>query len=265
MYGELSWLWPLLSPPATYASEARALRRHFARLERCVARGARPRLLDLGAGGGHVLVHLARHFDCTAVDCSAPMLEHCAELVPSARQIRADLRALRLGERFDCVLLHDAADYLLDADDVRAALDTAAAHLEPGGVLLVAPTYTREDFDTGEVAQDGVSGERVQVHYTSLVHAPDPSGARYELVLAYVIHDRQQHEVRVVEDRHQCGLFRRAEWLAQMRRAGFTATRPSGEAQPWTLFCGVKRGRRAAKASRPASGTTRRSGARRAG
>jgi SAM-dependent methyltransferase len=239
LYGDLAWLWPVLSPPESYAAEAKSLGEHYARLRR-KPRGARPTLLDLGAGGGHVIARLARRFDCTAVDRSRAMLELCARLVPEAERVVADLRSVRLERRYDVVLLHDAADYLLSKADIRAALRTASAHLDPGGVLLVAPTYTREDFTDGEFAEDGASTEDARIQYSSLVHDPNPNDTRYELVLVYLIHELERRRVRVVEDRHQCGLFERSDWLDLFDAAGFAMEHVADD-NPWTLFAGVKK------------------------
>lgn len=238
LYADLAWLWPVLSPPDGYASEAASLVRHYARLRRG-PRGQRPTLLDLGAGGGHVIANLAPRFDCTAVDRSRAMLRQCARLVPEAERVVGDLRRVRLERRYDAVLLHDAADYLLNKADIRAALRTAAAHLDPGGVLFVAPTYTREDFADGEFAEDGAVTANARIQYSSLVHDPNPNDTRYELVLVYMIHELDKRKVRVIEDRHQCGLFQRSEWLEAFDAAGF-AMKLVKDDNPWTLFAGVK-------------------------
>jgi SAM-dependent methyltransferase len=237
LYSDLAWLWPLLSPPESYAAEAKALVRYYRRIAHNPPR--RPRLLDLGAGGGHVLSHLAQRFECTAVDASRSMLDNCAKLVPGVECVVADLRRVRLKRSFDVVLLHDAADYLLRPADVRAALRTAALHLEQGGVLFLAPTYTRDNFTDGEFACDGASTGDLDVHYSTLVHDPDPSDTRFEMVLVYVIRNRRQGRVQVVEDRHRCGLFARKEWLAALRDAGFNAQWLE-DAKAWSLFAATR-------------------------
>lgn len=239
-------MWPLLSPPEHYAEEAATLKAAFRRLRRAAKGRAekrpRPRLLDLGAGGGHLLVHLARDFDCTAVDLSPTMLENCARLVPEARRVQGDMRHLRLDEPFDAVLIHDAIDYMLSADDVRAALATAAAHLRPGGVLFVAPTYTRDNFIDGESAHDADASANLT--YLSYVHDADPGDTEYELVLVYLIRDAATRAVDASIDRHRCGLFAESEWLSLMAEADFSA-RHIEDDKAWTLFAGIKQGARA--------------------
>jgi len=235
LYADLAWLWPILSPPEHYAEEADTLRQLYARSGRA-ARG-RPRLLELGAGGGHLLAHLSDDFDCTASDLSPAMLELCAGLVPDARRVVGDMRSLRLGEHFDAVLLQDAIDYMRTPEDVRAALATASAHLEPGGMLFVAPTYTRDNFVDGDAEHDADASGNVT--YLSYVHDPDPSDTEYELVLVYLLRDAATRGLDVTVDRHRCGLFDSREWLGFITEAGFSA-RPEEDDKAWTLFTGIK-------------------------
>jgi SAM-dependent methyltransferase len=235
LYGDLAWLWPILSPPEHYVEEAATLRQLYAGSARAAT--GRPRLLELGAGGGHLLAHLAGEFDCTATDLSPAMLELCAGLVPSARRVVGDMRNLRLGERFDVVLIQDAIDYMLTPEDVRAALATASAHLEPGGVLFVAPTYTTDNFVDGEAEHDADASGNVT--YLSCVHDPDPTDTEYELVLVYLIRSAATRALDVAVDRHRCGLFGEREWLGFIAEAGFSA-HPVEDDKAWTLFTGIK-------------------------
>ena len=46
------------------------------------------------------------------------------------------MRTLRLGRTLDAVLVHDAVTYLTTDEDLRAAMETAFAHLRPGGAAV---------------------------------------------------------------------------------------------------------------------------------
>ena len=239
LYDDLAWLWPLLSPPEDYAPEAEALRDLIAQHFGDRRGGERLSLLELGAGGGHTLVHLADAFDCVAVDLSEAMLGNCRALVPGAQAIVGDMRTLRLGRTFDIVLVHDAIDYMTTAEDARATCATIAAHLAPGGVAFVAPTYTRETFIDGEVADDGTTTDAEELTYFSYVHDPDPADDQFEMILLYLIRDRPRkgtsRQVQVVEDRHTCGLFSAADWLGFCRDAGLVAHHEADDVG-WSLF-----------------------------
>jgi len=254
LYEDLAWIWPLLSPPEHYAREAALLARLYRRLSGRRARAPRPRLLELGAGGGHVLSHLHEAFDCTALDASAAMLECCERLVPGVAILRADMRSARLGKRFDLVLILDAVDYMSNAVDALAALTTAAEHLEPGGVLFVAPTYTRETFADGESASDTSPGAGVT--YLSYVHDPDPADSEYELILAYLIRNQRTARVDLIEDRHVCGLFSRSQWLSMLHAAGFDASLLD-DSHAWSLFGATLRAETPPAERRKASGKRR--------
>lgn len=242
LYDDLAYLWPLLSPPEHYEAEAAVLTQLIDR--HCPAEsGEAVSVLELGAGGGHTLVHLVERFECTAVDLSAPMLGNCQRLVPEANAVVGDMRSIRLDKTFDAVFIHDAIDYMLSEQDVRATLETVAAHLKPGGLCVIAPTYTRENFVDGDVADDGTTTDSEELTYFTYVHDSDPTDDIFEMILLYLIRDAETRTVEVVEDRHTCGLFSNEQWVQWMTDAGMQAELRETEADevPWTLFVGIQR------------------------
>lgn len=218
LYDDLAHLWPVLSPPEDYAAEAATIEEA---ITPAIPVNRAPKLLELGAGGGHTLVHLADRFDCVAVDLSQPMLDNCRRLVPAARTIVGDMRSLRLEETFDAVLVHDAIDYMTTPEDARAAIDTAAAHLRAGGVAVIAPTYVADDFEDGDYEADQSHAEGLTLTYLGYARRRPGDAQRLELHLAYVI-DRDG-TVEVVHDAHECGLFSRDQWRSWIAEAGLEA------------------------------------------
>lgn len=215
LYHDLAYLWPILSPPEEYAVEAWRLKEI---LQDKLGPG-RHRLLELGCGGGHVLSHLSQWFDVTAVDLSPEMLALSRKLNPAVPHHQGDMRSVRLGLPFKAVLVHDAINYMLDAGDLTGVFETARAHLESGGVLLLCPDHFRETFQ-GPLVLHWVK-ERDGVQVTFIEHGDDldPSDTRMESVFFYVIND---HGVRTIEqDLHTTGLFPKREWLRLLRECGF--------------------------------------------
>lgn len=239
IYGDLAPLWPLISPPEHYTCEADLLRSHIVE-----AFGDRRRapleLLELGVGGGHTVSHLVDDgVRVTGLDLSPSMLDNCARLIPGAALFCGDLRDARLGREFDVVLLQDAADYLLTPRDILAALETVSVHLRKGGLALVAPTYEAETFVAHEAVHDQQASAdgRFVVSYLSYVHDPNPDDDTFEMITVYVVDEAGS--VRVIEDRHTCGLFGRAVWIEQLRRAGLEPI--VHEHEVWTLFAASRR------------------------
>jgi SAM-dependent methyltransferase len=93
-------------------------------------------VLDLGCGPGRIAGPLAAvGHRVTGVDDGAAMI---AALPAEVEGIVADARGVRLGRRFGAVLM--ASHLINDPAGGQAFVATAAAHLEPGGVV-VAETY----------------------------------------------------------------------------------------------------------------------------
>lgn len=218
LYDDLAAWWPLLSPPAEYAEEA-AL---FAGLFEEALGGPFQTLLELGSGGGHTASHLKRGAQLTLVDRAPAMLAVSRALNPECRHVEGDMRQLRLAERFDAVLLHDALSYLLDAGELEAAARTAHAHLRPGGAALFVPDWTRESF-RDETSSGGEDGEGRSLRYLSWTHDPDPTDDEVLMEFAYLLREGCG-PTRSLHDVHRCGLFARETWLSALERAGLAAT-----------------------------------------
>jgi SAM-dependent methyltransferase len=146
MYGELASWWPLLSAPADYVEEAS----RYSALLHEHATGAVESVLELGSGGGNNAFHMKRAFGRLAlVDRSPDMLEVSQGLNPDCEHHLGDMRSVRLDRLFDAVFVHDAICYMTTLEDLARVVETAAAHLRPGGVALLAPDYVRETFVPG--------------------------------------------------------------------------------------------------------------------
>jgi SAM-dependent methyltransferase len=96
-------------------------------------------VLDLGCGTGQLAVALADRRSVTGVDPAPAMLD-IARHRPGGQRIdwvEADARTVRLGRRFDLVLLTGHAfQVFLTREDREAVLATIAAHLAPGGRFI---------------------------------------------------------------------------------------------------------------------------------
>ena len=217
LYNELAYLWPVISPPETYAEEAG----HWRRAIRNKLGEDRLHLLELGVGGGHNLSHLTTDFEAAAVDISPRMLELSRRLNPAVDHHLGDMRTVRLGRKFDAVLVHDAIGYMLTEDDLRTALTTAKEHLRPEGLLLLAPDLVRESFYEGMVHRwTGAVGD-VRVETEERMYVRDPSETVIESHFTYTI--TENGSVRTEHDIHLTGLFPIATWTGLLQESGFTA------------------------------------------
>jgi SAM-dependent methyltransferase len=219
LYGELADWFHLLTAPREYADEAALYRRLLD------AAGSVRTLLELGSGGGNNAAHLKVHYDLTLVDVSHRMLAQSRRINPECEHVAADMRTLRLNRWFDAVFIHDAIDYMVTLDDLRAAMTTAYAHLRPGGTVLLCPDHLRDTF--APMTDHGGHDEGARgLRYLEWTWDPDPSDTTYTVDFAYLL--REGADVRAVHDRHVCGLFSREQWFRTLAESGFR----SAEVQP---------------------------------
>lgn len=215
LYDELASWWPLLSDPSDYAEAAA----HYTELLKSRCRSSAHTLLELGSGGGNNASHLTEVFEeLTLVDIAPGMLEVSRALNPECEHHVGDMRSVRLGQEFDCVFVHDAICYASTLEDLRAVVETVAAHCRPGGSFLIAPDFVRESFRAG-VNHGGNDGVERALRYLEWTWDPDPSDRTYVVDLAYLLRGRDG-AVQVRHDRHLQGLFSTAEWLAVFEDVG---------------------------------------------
>src|SRR5262245_7791574 len=213
MYSDLAPWFHLLTHPSDYWDEAAFVTRVVDE----VAAGEARTPLELGSGGGNNASHLKARFACTLTDISPDMLELSRTLNPECEHLEGDMRTVRLGRTFDVVFIHDAIAYLTDEDDLRAAIETAAAHVRAGGVVILTPDATTEIFrqKTDHGGHDGDDGRSLR--YLEWIHPA--TGSTYDV--DYLIIARGPGEqVRVVHDRHTLGLFSRTTWERLVAEAG---------------------------------------------
>ena len=239
LYDELARIWPIISPLEDSGPEAEMILRIIEEQIGQPLKGQKRCLLELGAGVGHTLYHLAGEFQTVAVDRSPRMLGISRKLNSTVTHVEADFRDLNLSRSFDVVLAHDSLDYMVTEQDLRAAITSAAQHLQPGGLLIAAPTYFRETFKDHEVAYDCCVQSDIEVSYVS--HVRQTSETSYVLTMLIIIHEHG--ELRVEEDRHFCGLYEMAKWRDILDDAGLDGQLicDNDESSPWQLWAAIKR------------------------
>lgn len=227
LYTELADWYHLVTPPRDYAEEAG----YVVRLLAAARPGPPATMLELGCGGGNLASHLDVP-ELVLTDLSEDMLRVSRRVNPGREHVGGDMRTLRLGRRFDAVLVHDAIDYMLTERDLGAALATVATHLAPHGAAVLLPDATAESFAPGSShgGDDGDGGRGVR--YLEWVREPAPGATTYDMDFVFLLRE-PDGATRVVHDPHVCGLFPHATWDRLIAAAGLVPVDVSGVADPW--------------------------------
>ena len=195
-----------------YAAEVRTVLRAVRRR----SRGTRT-LLDVACGTGRHLALFAERLACTGVDLDPAMLDVARSRCPSTvRLVQADMLTLDLGERFDVVTcLFSSVAYMPTVAKLRRAIGAMARHLEPGGVLLVEPWYTRETWEDGHLAVLTVDEPgRKAARISRASRRGDASALDFDFLVADAAGTRHLHE------RHELRLFRIDQYVDACTAAG---------------------------------------------
>jgi SAM-dependent methyltransferase len=215
LYGDLAWTWPIISPVDDYQEEGEL----FARVIREESQIPVKTLLDLGCGGGHVDHYLKNHFQVTSADISQSMLKLARQLNPEVEYMMGDMRMLRLDRTFDAVVIHDAINYMLTPQDLRAAFQTAHQHLKSGGVFLTCVEVMPDSFEQNKTRVTTRKKDGVEIAFIENYYDPDENDTVYQGTFIYLI--RQGGRLSIETDRHLCGVFPLASWRRLLGEIGF--------------------------------------------
>jgi SAM-dependent methyltransferase len=118
-------------------------------------------LLDVACGTGAHLVEMQQWYAVEGVDLSPAMLAVARTRLPGIPLGEGDMRTLDLGKTFDAVTcLFSSIGYMTNPAELHAAIARLAAHVAPGGVLIVdgwvRPGQWRDNYrpDSPDVASD---------------------------------------------------------------------------------------------------------------
>jgi SAM-dependent methyltransferase len=216
LYYDLSWIWPLVSPPEDYMEETE----FFSRTIKENAATEVRTLLHLGCGGGRNDYTFKKYFEVTGIDLSPEMLEMARALNPGLSYICGDMRTARLQTSFDAVTVLDSINYMQTEDDLLRTFQTAYHHLNSGGIFLTFAEESRERFKQNRtIASTHTQGDR-QVTFIENSFDPDPSDKHFEMTFIYLV--RKGEKLQIHTDFHLWGLFEKQTWHSLLEEAGFT-------------------------------------------
>lgn len=178
-------------------------------------------LLDVACGTGLHLQHLSKRFDCVGVDLDEDMLAIARERCPDVPLTVGDMTGFDLGRRFDAVIcMFSSIGYARTEEGLRRTAANLAAHLEPGGTIVVEPFLTPDAWMQGHVGVLHADLPELKVTRMAL-GSPEPDGAM-GIAFHYLIGsaDGISHEV----EHHVLGLFTWEQYRAAFEDAGLEVT-----------------------------------------
>jgi SAM-dependent methyltransferase len=252
MYERLAPLYDAIYAFKDYPAEATRLHE----LIQVRRPGART-LLDVACGTGKHLEELRRHYDVSGADSSTPMLEIARERLPGVKLHRTGMESLDLGTTFDVVTcLFSAIGHMRTISALENAIEHMAAHVAPGGVLIVEPWIAPEDYREGTVHNLSAEAPGMKI---ARMNVSAREGDLAVLDFHFLI--GTAGGIEYLTDRHELGLFDPTAYEAAFRRADLSVERDSEGLMGRGLFIGTRPGnarRRTAAGNEPPPSRCRR-------
>ncbi|MBN1661542.1 MAG: class I SAM-dependent methyltransferase [Anaerolineae bacterium] len=174
------------------------------------------RLLDVACGTGHHLEYLKPRFHVEGLDLADGLLAQARKRLPGVKFHHADMVDFDLGRTFDVITcLFSSIGYVETIDRLARAIGSMARHLVPGGLLLVEPWFTPEEWHPNTVHSVFVEEPDLRM---ARINTSFQEGRISYFDLHYLIGTPKRTEHFV--EHHRLGLFTRQEMEAAFRQAG---------------------------------------------
>ncbi|MET7392905.1 class I SAM-dependent methyltransferase [Dactylosporangium sp. NPDC005572] len=175
-------------------------------------------LLDVACGTGLHLSHFRHSFrHVEGLELAEPMRKAAVNRLAGIAVHAGDMRDFRLGRRFSAVTcLFSSIGYARSVDELNDVLDCLAAHLEPGGVLLLEPWFTPKQWISGPVDTGTAADGRRHLTRMCVSHH---AGTTSTLTMHYLLGEADTG-IRHWSEEHNLTLFTDEQYHHAIRQAG---------------------------------------------
>jgi len=174
------------------------------------------RLLDVACGTGHHIQYLKEHFVVEGLDLNPELIEIARQRNPEIHFNEGNMIDFNLGRKFDLITcLFSSIGYVKTLENLSKAITAMADHLIPGGLLLVEPWFTPDQWTPDTVHALFIDEPNLKIARVNTSYA---EGRLSYFDLHYLIGTPQKTEHFV--ESHELGLFEKGEMEAALSDAG---------------------------------------------
>jgi ubiquinone/menaquinone biosynthesis C-methylase UbiE len=193
-------------------------------------------LLEVACGTGLHASVFQQYYQVEGLDLDDKMLAVAKQAYPDIPFHQADMAEFDLGKQFDAITcLFSSIGYVKTKVRLESAVQTMTNHLLPGGVLVVEPWFTPDQWEVGRVGALFVDKPDLKICRMSLGEVEESLSI---LIFHYMVGTPQG--VEYFTERHELGLFIREEYLEAFRKAGLETIYDPEGVDGRGLYIGLK-------------------------
>jgi len=193
-------------------------------------------LLDVACGTGVHTGLLSKYYQVEGFDLDPEMLSVAKKKYPHIRFHLCDMTDFDLGRQFDVIVcLFSSIGYVKTKSRLQKAIRNMSKHLLPGGVLLIEPWFTPEQWHPGRTYVTRVDKPDLKIVRMSLSRQ---RGKLSFIDFEYLIGTSQR--IEHYSEFHELGLFTDEEYLDAFRRAKLNVTHDPEGLDGRGLYIGTK-------------------------
>lgn len=193
-------------------------------------------LLDVACGTGLHVSYLQTSFQVEGIDLDEGMLAVARQNHPGIPFHHADMRDFDLHTQFDVITcLFSAIGYMENTSQLNQAVASMTRHLKPGGVLLIEPWFTPQDWHSGSLHATFVDRPDLKI---ARMNISENKGTTSFFNFHYLV--GTPNGIEYFTEYHQLTLFTHQEYLDALQ-AGMLKVEYDGEGLYGRgLYMGIK-------------------------
>lgn len=232
MYGKASTYYDAIYSWKDYEKETKKLHQ-FIQLRK---KSKGNRLLDVACGTGNHLVFLKKLYAVEGLDINPIQLAQARKKLPKVRFYKRDMRSFNLGKKYDIITcLFSAIGFVKTPNGLQRAIRQMSHHLKPGGVLLLEPWFTPDQWHVGHLHANFVNRPVLKLARMSI------SKRRGKLSLNDEHHlVASPTGIEYFVERLEMGLFTSQEYRRAFKRAALVVSHDSEGLMGRGLYIGLK-------------------------